>query len=104
MATSSGAGSRALGQFVRSAHASTLPRDSLSTAIADLVARARGADPTGADVRLYDHLDPDAIDDLYDHARRRGGASWRLAFDLGDATVVVRSDGAVQLEDPEQPA
>lgn len=99
MATSSRPPSRTLGQFVWTNDGSSLPRDSISTAIADMVARRRGVDPTDDDFRLYDFLDPDALDDLYAHSRRHGDASWRLEFDLGEEAVVVRSDGVVQLDD-----
>lgn len=102
MATSPRPPARTLGQFVWTTEGSPLPRDSLSTAIADMVARRRGDDPTDDGFRLYDHLDPDALDALYAHARRHGDTSWCLEFSLGDASVVVRSDGVVQLEEADR--
>lgn len=98
MATSSRPPSETLGQFVLSTSGSALPRASLSTAIADMLARRRGVDPTDDGLRLYDHLDPDALDDLYEHSRRHEDASWRLEVGLGDQRLVVRSDGVVRLE------
>lgn len=88
--------SKALGQYVSRDIGIPLPRETLSTAVAGMVALKLGVEPTDGDFRLYEHLDPEALDMLYEHARRREGASWRLEFAVGDETVVVRSDGVIR--------
>ena len=98
MATSSRPASKTLGQFVWSNPGSTRPHESLSTALADMVARCRGVDPLDEEFRLFDYLDPDAVDDLYEHARRHPATEWRLECNLGDQRLEVRSDGVVRID------
>lgn len=85
------------GQFVTNDASSPLPREALSTVLADMIARMKGVDPTDNGFRLYEYMDPEAIDAIYEHSRRWGNAEWRLEFDTGEMSVVVRSDGFIRV-------
>ena len=71
---------------------------SVSVAVVEAVADARGVDPAEVDFRLDDHVDADALDALYRHARRREAASWRLDFHVDGTAVTVRSDGTIAVD------
>ncbi len=64
-----------------------------SVAVATALATYHGDDVTTTSTRLYDHVDPEALDalfaDRYDGGGRRAG---KVTFDVGDATVVVRPE------------
>lgn len=64
-----------------------------SVAVATALAKFRGHDVTAATTRLYDYIDPEALDalfaDRYDGHERPGG---RVRFEVDDVTVVVRSE------------
>lgn len=97
MATSQHAPQWSTAQFVSNEGISTLPREPLSTVLADMIARKRGVDPTQDGFRLYEYLNPEAVDALFEHSNRWEESSWRLEFDTGDETVVVRSDGFIRV-------
>lgn len=101
MAASELGRSKALGQYVSRDIGVPLPRETLSTAVAGIVARKLGVEPTDGDFRLYEHLDSEALDMLYDHAKRREDASWRLEFAVGEETVIVSSDGVIWHDGPD---
>lgn len=103
MATSEEPRPRTTAQFVSNPGATSLPRESLSTALAAMVARAKGADPTEG-FRLYEYVDPEALDALFDHSRRWADASWRLEFEAGEETIVVDSDGGIEVAGSAEPA
>ena len=70
--------------------------DRVSTSVVLAVSNALAADPTDLDTRLYDALDPDALDRLFaDDAR--GGSPCRLTFALAGCSVTVRSDGWIHV-------
>lgn len=94
-----GAGDRArvLGQIV-SNDSPALLKESMSTFLADLIARMYDLDPTESHFQLYDHVEPDAVDALFEHARRHDQTSWRLELDVGEETIVIDSDGYVSLD------
>lgn len=64
-----------------------------SVAVATALARYRNEDVVEASTRLYDHVDPEALDaifaDRYDGGTRSSGT---VQFTVDGATVVVRSD------------
>ncbi|WP_255170358.1 HalOD1 output domain-containing protein [Natrononativus amylolyticus] len=64
-----------------------------SVAVATAVAQFRGNDVTAATTRLYDYIDPEALDalfaDRYDGQGRPGG---RIRFEVDGLTVVVRNE------------
>lgn len=65
--------------------------ESPSVAVATALARYHGEDVTAASTRLYDHVDPEALDaifaDRYDGRERRDGT---IRFTVEDVVVVVR--------------
>ena len=67
---------------------------SLSIAIVEAVADARGEDPTSASFVLADHVDPDALDALYDGPSE----AWEFEFALEGHAVHVASEGIVSVE------
>lgn len=67
----------------------------LHVTVARAVAAARGEDPAATRDTLYDYVDPEALDRLYDHACRSDGADWEVAFTVGDHEVTLDSDGEI---------
>lgn len=64
-----------------------------SAAVVAALAEFQGTDVTGLSTRLYDHVDPEALDALF--ADRHDGTarpSGRVRFDVDGATVVVRPE------------
>lgn len=88
--------SRTIGQIV-SNDTSGLIRESMSMFLADLIARLHDIEPTEGSFQLYNYVDTDAIDALFDHAQSHENASWRFELDVGEETVVIDSDGYVNL-------
>lgn len=70
---------------------------SFSTAIVKAIAAVKNVEPSEVDVRLYDHVNPDALDALYQHADRTN-SPWELEFSITDLHITVRSTGEVKLE------
>lgn len=87
---------RTLGQVVSNGPA-PFATETLSTFLAQLVARLHGVDPTDDDLRLYDHVDPEALDDLFEHAMTHARTSWQLELEIGPETIVIDSNGFVRL-------
>lgn len=65
-------------------------RETVSDAVVRALADARGVDPVDMEIHLYDAIDPDALDALFDARGER--TERRVAFTVGDHRVVV--DGA----------
>ena len=63
----------------------------VSKAIAD----AKGMDPTEVSFQLYDHIDPDALEELFDHSNRKPDVAWEIEFSVDELDVVVSSDGLI---------
>lgn len=75
----------------RARHDST--RDGpLSETIVEALAAVENVEPDELDARLYDSLDPEALDALYRTAAERS-ERLRLAFTIGEYEVVVADDG-----------
>ncbi|MFB6302120.1 MAG: HalOD1 output domain-containing protein [Haloferacaceae archaeon] len=72
--------------------------DTIGGVVVEALAAARGEDALDLDSRLYDHLDPDALNRLYDHADATG-AEWRFEFAADEFDVIVRSTGRVSVEE-----
>lgn len=70
--------------------------ESLSTVLAEMLAKMKGVEPTQAGFHLYEYIDPDAMDALTEHGKRHENATWQLEFEAGDVAVVVRSDGVIR--------
>ena len=78
-----------LGDTVRT----TSEDETVSETVIAAVADAKGVSPLDLDP-LYDSIDPDALDQLFDHAG--GGSSiTRLSFEMADCEVHVRANGEV---------
>lgn len=60
---------------------------SVSTAVARAATTAAG----GEEFVLYDYVDPDALDQLFEHGI--DSMSWELTFEAGEFLVTVDSDG-----------
>lgn len=65
------------------------------TTVVEAIATVRGVDPIDLDVNLNDHVDTDALECLYRHARRNAGGDLQLQFDVDGLAVCVRGDGRV---------
>lgn len=68
----------------------------LSTAVIDAVADAAELDPAELGARLYDQVDPDALDNLFgDRHDGTPRGSGHVSFSLLDYEITVYSDGHV---------
>ncbi len=67
-----------------------------STAIVECVADANGVDPCALDDRLYDHVDPDALDTLLNTGGRgQGTVEVNVSFRMAGCEVTVDNTGMV---------
>jgi len=66
----------------------------LSTSVVQAVATALVTDPLSLDERLYDVLDPDALDRLFETDGEAGGPR-TLSFELAGCAVTVHDDGQI---------
>lgn len=69
--------------------------ESVTVAVIEAIAAVEGVSPVDVDVRLYDYLDLEALDDLFSHASRKGNAMWTMEFSVEGYDVTVHDDGAV---------
>ena len=77
--------------------ASAYHEDTLSTNLAEMLARMKGVEPTHEGFHLYEYIDPEALDALLEHAEDRAEVSWTLEFEAGAVAVTVRSDGGTRI-------
>lgn len=69
----------------------------VTVAVVTGVARSTGADPLELPP-LYDTLDPDALNTLFDGARKRGESDrLRVTFDYEGCEVTITGDGTVSI-------
>ncbi|WP_137286565.1 HalOD1 output domain-containing protein [Halorussus salinisoli] len=66
---------------------------SLSETVIDAVATAENVDPTSCDLGLYESVDLEALDALFD--RRSSDDHWRFEFSVDEYLVTVTGDGRV---------
>lgn len=71
-------------------------------AIIDAVAEAAGVDPTELPP-LYDSIDPDAINDLFQPYDGNTGTETFLRFTIDSWNVFVRADGKIRVCDATRP-
>lgn len=69
------------------------PSESMSQTVVAAVAEAKGVDPVELTERLYDCVDPDALDRLFDTGGR--DAAGTVVFSMAGCKVRVESDRAV---------
>lgn len=77
---------------------SSVDAPDLTHAVVEAVAEVRGVDPVGLEPRLYQAVDPDALNRLFarraDGTPREGG---RVEFVLAACQVCVEADGSVDV-------
>ena len=73
----------------------------VSETVVAAVAEATGVDPLDLDP-LYDVVDPDALNALFDSAGTSPPAHLELSFTMADCAVVVRGDGEVVVTPPSE--
>lgn len=66
---------------------------SVSLSVIEALAEARGVEPTAIETPLYDAVDPEALDALFDPADDR--TSGRVVFEIQEFEVTVTSDREV---------
>ncbi len=62
--------------------------------ILEAIEDQKGEDLSEADFRLYDDIDPDALDNLF---RKDANADTTVEFNTDDVTVTLRGDGTVKI-------
>ncbi|WP_435177419.1 HalOD1 output domain-containing protein [Halorussus sp. AFM4] len=70
----------------------------LSDAVVEALAAVEGVEPENLDVRLYDSVDGDALDRLYEVTAERG-ERLRVAFTIADYEVTVHDDGRLAVRE-----
>ena len=78
---------------VHEAHHDPTGEGALSATVIEAVAAAKGVDPTDCDLKLYEAVDLEALDALFEGRSRDG--RWRFEFSIGDHLVVVEGDGRI---------
>jgi hypothetical protein len=68
--------------------------ESLTATIVATVAELSGIDPTEVD-RLYDRIDPDSLETLFEPAGDAGRTTGRVSFRLEACTITVHATGDV---------
>jgi len=76
--------------------------DGMLTDVAAAIADAEGVEPSELDYRLYDYVEPEAIELL----ASRPDDSWTLTFSVSEHEVTVTDEGRVVVDDQrvERPA
>jgi|GEM_PF-2544921 len=67
---------------------------SLSTAILAAIEEQKGRDLSMTDFQLYDDIDPDALDNLF---QEDSTSNTTVRFDTDDVTVTLWGDGGVEI-------
>lgn len=75
---------------------------SLSHAVVEAVAEAEGVDPVALRTPLYEAIDPDALDAVFESADESPPLDGRVFFEYYGYTVAVASDGTVALTDEDE--
>ncbi|MEY7850513.1 HalOD1 output domain-containing protein [Natrarchaeobius sp. A-rgal3] len=81
---------RAVGRRVQYEYESDEPP---SIAVTMALAQYRGEDVTRTSTHLYDYVDPEALDALFDGSRDGDRSAHRVEFEVEGATVVVGQTG-----------
>ncbi|WP_227357088.1 HalOD1 output domain-containing protein [Haladaptatus salinisoli] len=67
----------------------------LSTAVLEAIEKEKGEDLTKAEFRLYDDIDPDALNNLF---QKNANANTTVEFSTDDVTVRLWGDGGVEIQ------
>ena len=78
---------------VHKAHHDPTGDGALSVTVIKAVAAAEGVDPTDCDLGLYEAVDLEALDALFEGRSR--DAQWRFEFSIGDYLVITDGDGSI---------
>ena len=70
-----------------------------STTVVECVADVKGVDPSALDDRLYDRVDPGALDSLFG-AAAADTADLQLSFQFADCRVTLDGTGTVAVAEP----
>lgn len=70
----------------------------LSDAVVEALAAVENVEPDELDLRLYDSVDGDALDRLYEVTAERS-ERLRVTFSIGDYEVTVQDDGLLEVRD-----
>ena len=78
--------------------------EQVSTTIIEAVAAVTDTPPTEIDPRLYDILDPDALDRLFQPTKNRSRRrrSGQVTIPIDDCTVTVHADGNIEISQSEE--
>jgi len=76
------------------------PTETVSTGVVRAVATVNGVDPADLDERLYDHIEPDALDSLFRSEKRRSSSEIHVSFTMAGCEVDV-FDGQKIVVSPE---
>lgn len=77
-------------------------RESITNAI--LKALQKEMSKPVAEITLYDHIEPEALDSLVEHATANSGVVWDITFTVEEWTVRVSSDGEITVSERAEPA
>ncbi|WP_135302000.1 HalOD1 output domain-containing protein [Haloarcula amylovorans] len=82
---------------------STSPSEPLSEAVVYAIAAAKGVDPLDLDERLYDHINPEALDELFREPDPEQHAA--LTFSMAGCRVEIENgEVVVVVSEPEEPS
>ncbi|MBV0923840.1 hypothetical protein KTS45_06450 [Halomicroarcula limicola] len=82
---------------------STAPAEPLSEAVVYAVAAAKGVDPLDLDERLYDHVNPEALDELFREPDSERHAA--LTFSMAGCRIEIENgEVVVVVTEPEEPS
>ena len=76
------------------------PNEALSDTVVRAVADAKDVDPLDLDARVYDAVDPDALDRLFTPTGDGSARQGMVAFPMAGCRVEVQSDHAVRVTPP----
>ena len=70
----------------------------LTVSVVEQIALARGESPMETNLRLHEHADLEALDQLLAHAEDSARADWEFEFTVEELDVTVGSDGSITVE------
>lgn len=82
----------------QSAETRTAVDGELTVSLVEQIALARGESPRETPVRLHEHADLEALEQLLAHAEETERADWAFEFTVEGLAVTVESDGSVTVE------
>ncbi|MFC7027580.1 HalOD1 output domain-containing protein [Halomicroarcula sp. GCM10025324] len=77
------------------------PNETLSDTVVRAVADVKDVDPLDLDARVYDAVDPDALDRLFTPTGDGSAREGMVAFPMAGCRVEVQSDHAVRVTPPQ---